>query len=93
MFVPLACAVVIYFYCPETNGLSLEEIGKLFGDEVALDHSQISTEGDAPLGLIIIEGKEPRANHDNVSLGRSIIEGEKFTEESQDTTKGQIDNQ
>lgn len=27
--------VVVYFYFPETNRLTLEEIGALFGDEVA----------------------------------------------------------
>jgi hypothetical protein len=27
--------VVVYFYFPETNRLTLEEIGALFGDEIA----------------------------------------------------------
>ena len=32
---------VVYYY-PETKGLSLEEIGALFGDEVVLDISHLS---------------------------------------------------
>ncbi|KAH6980636.1 hypothetical protein BKA56DRAFT_550355 [Ilyonectria sp. MPI-CAGE-AT-0026] len=34
IFVPLAGVAVIWFWFPETNGLTLEEIGVLFGDEI-----------------------------------------------------------
>jgi hypothetical protein len=35
---------VLYKYFPETKGLSLEEIGALFGDEVAVDLSHLTKE-------------------------------------------------
>ncbi|RSL83351.1 hypothetical protein BHE90_002253 [Fusarium euwallaceae] len=31
----VVCTIVMWIYCPETKGLSLEEINRLFGDEVA----------------------------------------------------------
>ncbi|KAH7118336.1 general substrate transporter [Dactylonectria macrodidyma] len=43
IFVPLACVLIILFYLPETNGLSLEEIGMLFGDEVAAHPGELSS--------------------------------------------------
>jgi hypothetical protein len=43
IFVPLACVVIIGLYLPETNGLSLEEIGMLFGDEVAVHPEELSS--------------------------------------------------
>lgn len=30
----LVSTVIVYFYCPETKQLPIEEIGALFGDEV-----------------------------------------------------------
>ena len=36
--------VVVYFYFPETSGRTLEEIGELFGDEVAVDLGQSSAD-------------------------------------------------
>lgn len=35
---------VIYFYFPETAGLSLEEVNKQFGDEVAVHINDVSAE-------------------------------------------------
>jgi hypothetical protein len=32
----IVCEVIIYFYVPETQGIPVEEMGALFGDEVAL---------------------------------------------------------
>jgi hypothetical protein len=39
---------IVYYY-PETKGLSLEEIGALFGDEGALDISHLSEKERAEL--------------------------------------------
>lgn len=35
---------IVIFFLPETKGLALEEIGALFGDEVALDLSHLTLE-------------------------------------------------
>ncbi|OIW34944.1 sugar porter family MFS transporter [Coniochaeta ligniaria NRRL 30616] len=47
IFVPLACVLIIWFYLPETNGPSLEEIGLLFGDEVAAHSEELSSKLNA----------------------------------------------
>lgn len=36
MGLSVACGIIAYFYVPETKGLPIEEMGALFGDEVAL---------------------------------------------------------
>lgn len=40
---PLVGAPIIWFF-PETKGLTLEEIGKLFGDEIAIDLTHMTAE-------------------------------------------------
>lgn len=57
VIVPLVCVVIIWFYLPETNGLTLEEIGKIFGDSIALDLSNMKTEERAALDTTLIEGQ------------------------------------
>ncbi|KAK7417704.1 hypothetical protein QQX98_004360 [Neonectria punicea] len=53
IFVPLACVIVIWRYFPETNGLSLEEIGMLFGDEVAEHPEELSSKFNAGQNMAI----------------------------------------
>ena len=36
MGLSIVCGIIAYFYVPETRGLPIEEMGALFGDEVAL---------------------------------------------------------
>lgn len=49
-----ACCIVttilIYFYVPDTTGLALEELGELFGDEVAVHlHAKTANQDDAQM--------------------------------------------
>ncbi len=41
---PIIGAAIMYFFYPETKGLSLEEIGKKFGDDIAVDLSAMNEE-------------------------------------------------
>ncbi|OQV02334.1 hypothetical protein CLAIMM_07550 [Cladophialophora immunda] len=60
--------VILYF--PETKGLSLEEIGVLFGDEVALDLSHLSEEERAAFDKNIAENLP--VTYSNVEKGASV---------------------
>lgn len=57
---------LIIFKFPETKGLSLEEIGALFGDQIALDDSQLTEQEKNELDSKL-------ARH--ISLGGSGKEG------------------
>jgi hypothetical protein len=49
IIIPSLMLPFIVYYYPETKGLSLEEIGALFGDEVVLDISHLSEKERAEL--------------------------------------------
>ncbi|EHK42563.1 uncharacterized protein TrAtP1_002416 [Trichoderma atroviride] len=44
LIISAVCAVVFYFYYPETNQLSLEQIGELFGDKVEAVNTEEKTD-------------------------------------------------
>lgn len=71
--------VAIYFYWPETARLSLEEIGKQFGDEVAVHVVDATDEEKAALDRKLVQGE---ANKESTTAGspREI--------EPSDTSKG-----
>ncbi|KAL1887964.1 hypothetical protein Sste5346_009846 [Sporothrix stenoceras] len=47
IILPSINVVLIYFFCPETKGLSLEEINGVFNDKVAMQLTRIDGEGAA----------------------------------------------
>ena len=49
---------VLYFYWPETATLSLEEIGKQFGDEVAVHINDATESEKAELDAKLVRGGE-----------------------------------
>jgi hypothetical protein len=49
IIIPSIMLPFIVYYYPETKGLSLEEIGALFGDEVVMDISHLSEKERAEL--------------------------------------------
>ncbi|KIW98250.1 uncharacterized protein Z519_01834 [Cladophialophora bantiana CBS 173.52] len=70
----------LIFCCPETKGLTLEEVGQLFGDEVGLDLSHMTAEQREELDrkLLSEAGKVPIANEGTVEQvvskdGTSIV--------------------
>lgn len=72
--------VAIYFYWPETARLSLEEIGKQFGDEVAVHVNDATDEEKAALDRQLVQG-EATKDTTAASSPREI--------EPSDTSKGE----
>jgi hypothetical protein len=52
---------------PETKGLSLEEVGALFGDQVAVDLTHMTEEERRKLDDEIIEDKQPTQQVETVA--------------------------
>jgi hypothetical protein len=55
---------VVVFLLPETKGLALEEIGALFGDEVALDLSHLTLEQREALDKKLLDVRVDNAQAD-----------------------------
>jgi len=58
IILPLLGAGLMWRFFPETKLLTLEEISRLFGDEVALDINQLSTEEKLALDRELAKGGE-----------------------------------
>lgn len=65
---------VLYFFWPETARLSLEEIGKQFGDEVAVHINDATDAEKADLDAKLVRGEQ-----DAPSSGRKETEVEAST--------------
>lgn len=50
----------MYFLYPKTKGLTLEETGKRFGDDVAVDLSAMSEEDRRQLGMRLARGESEK---------------------------------
>jgi hypothetical protein len=54
---------LVWYYFPETKGLSLEEIGAKFGDDVAVRLMDLTEEEKAKLDEEIRAGKDESSEH------------------------------
>ncbi len=60
---PLFGAAFMYLLYPETKGLALEEIGRKFGDEVAVDLTNLSAEERARLDKTLVHSEVIQLEH------------------------------
>lgn len=63
VIVPLFGALGMYLFYPETKGLALEEIAAKFGDEVAVDLTNLSTEERLRLDKSLINSEVLEFEH------------------------------
>ena len=75
IIVPLCGVWIVAFILPETKGLALEEIGALFGDEVALDISHLSLEEREALdrSLTRVGSSEKSTGHPSSEQVESVV--------------------
>jgi hypothetical protein len=80
IFVVMAVAFVpaIWYCCPETKGLSLEEIGGLFGDEIVVQLTHTS-------GTVL---KQTRTNETEHAARQETMEGKEGFSHSGKESKG-----
>ncbi len=74
IILPLLGAGLMWKFFPETKLLTLEEISRLFGDEVALDINQLSTEEKLALDREVAKGGEGVASVTRVKTGGGTAE-------------------
>lgn len=63
--------VIMWIYFPDTNGLPLEEIAAIFGDEDEVAIYQADIQIDQNTHAVIMRGNEEKVDHDHVESLRS----------------------
>lgn len=63
IIIPLFGAMGVFLFYPETKGLALEEIGAMFGDEVAVDLTNLSAEDRLHLDKALVNSEILEVEH------------------------------